>query len=201
MHKKTRAGGEKTRERILECALPLFARHGFAGTSTRMVAGAAEVNVATLAYYFQGKEGLYHAVVQRLHEDLAEQVPDALPAMPPDQLADWLADQMWSFVCAHRVHIQVLIRNVLDTGGHADVVMDRWIEGLYLRIDQLLGALRPDWSRVRGRLFVMSLMHTLARFAVEDREQLVSMAGKPADLDGEIRRFFADMLRVNLGLP
>jgi len=142
--RKTRAGGEQTRERILEAALPLFARHGYAGTSTRMVAGAADVNVATLAYYFDGKEGLHHAVVQRLHEDLAEQAPSELPALPARELAEWIADRMVAFANAHRVHIKVLIRNVLDSGGHAEVVMDRWTEGLLARGEHLIRLARPE---------------------------------------------------------
>lgn len=79
-----RGGGENTRERILTAALPLFAAHGFAGTSTRMIAKSANVNVATLAYYFEGKEGLYLTVLQRLHEDLVSFLPSAMPALGPD---------------------------------------------------------------------------------------------------------------------
>ena len=61
--RKQRADGARTRERILAEALPLFAARGFAGTSVRQVAAAAEVNVATLAYHFSDKQGLYDAVV------------------------------------------------------------------------------------------------------------------------------------------
>jgi len=199
--RKTRAVGEKTRERILEAALPLFARHGFAGTSTRLVAGAAEVNVATLAYYFDDKEGLYDAVCQRLHEDLAVQMPTALPVESPGDLAPWLAERAWAFVTEHKLHIQVLIRNVLDKGGHEAVVMDHWVEDLLVRAEMLVGLFRPTWTGHRRRLFVLSVMHAAARFAVEDRDQLYAMAGRPADLDAEIRAFLADHLRVNLGLP
>jgi AcrR family transcriptional regulator len=193
--------GEKTRERILEAALPLFARHGYAGTSTRMVAGAAEVNVATLAYYFEDKEGLYLAVCQRLHEDLADQIPSAPPPVSPHELAPWFADHAWNFVKAHRVHIQVLIRNVLDEGGHEAEIMDKWSGPLLSKVEALLGLFRPDWSPSRRRLFVLSMMHAVARFAVEDPGQLHAMAGAPADLDAEIRSFLADHLRINLGLP
>lgn len=200
MARKSGSGGESTRERILEAALPLFAQHGYAGTSTRMVAGAAEVNVATLAYYFEGKEGLYHAVVQRLHEDLSEQAPTVLPDVPPAELAEWLAERAYGFAVTHRLHIRVLIRNVLDTGGHADVVMDRWSEDLLARTDQILGLVKPQWSRTRRRLFVLSLVHTVARFAIEDRAQFEAMAGHPDDLDAEILAFLADLLRTHLGL-
>ena len=64
--------GAKTRDGVLDVALPLFARHGFAGTSIRMVAREAKVNVATLAYHFGDKRGLYQAVLERLYVEVRQ---------------------------------------------------------------------------------------------------------------------------------
>ena len=50
------------RERLLEAGLRLFADHGFAKTSTRELAEAAGVNIASISYYFGDKAGLYRAV-------------------------------------------------------------------------------------------------------------------------------------------
>src|SRR5690606_31940468 len=117
------------------------------------------------------------------------------------RLAEALAEVMWRFVSEHRVHIRVLIRNVLDTGAHTDVVMSRFVFDLMDRLDQIVMALRPDWTKVRGRLFVLSLMHTLARFAVGGRARLSAMAGEPDDLDAAVRAFLRDTVRDNLRLP
>ena len=199
--RKRQVEGESTRERILAAALPLFSEHGYAGTSTRMVAGAADVNVATLAYYFEGKEGLYTAVCERLHQDLAEAAPTAPPPLPMTDLPRWAADLGWSFAKEHRLHIRLLLRNVLDSGRHVDVVMTRWSDELLDRGDRIVQALRPDWDRVRRRMTILSLVHTVARLAVEDEDQLRQMAGQPDDLDEAIRQFLADHLRLLLGLP
>lgn len=51
-----------TRARLLNAALRLFAAQGFAQTSTREIAIAAEVNIAAISYYFSDKAGLYRAV-------------------------------------------------------------------------------------------------------------------------------------------
>jgi AcrR family transcriptional regulator len=50
-----------TRERLLRAAVDVFGRHGYAGTSTRMLAAAADVNLQAIPYHFGGKEGLYAA--------------------------------------------------------------------------------------------------------------------------------------------
>lgn len=57
-----RSDGVEARNRLLRAALPLFASKGFAKTSTREVAAAAGVNVASISYYFGDKAGLYRAV-------------------------------------------------------------------------------------------------------------------------------------------
>ena len=49
------------RERLLHQALALFASQGFAKTSTREIAEAAQTNVASISYYFGDKAGLYRA--------------------------------------------------------------------------------------------------------------------------------------------
>ncbi len=47
------------RERLLEAAEVLFCDQGFSGTSVRDLAGEAGCNIASVNYYFGGKEQLY----------------------------------------------------------------------------------------------------------------------------------------------
>ena len=60
--KPLRSDGAEARARLLDAALALFAEKGFAKTSTREIALAAHVNVASISYYFGDKAGLYRAV-------------------------------------------------------------------------------------------------------------------------------------------
>ena len=53
---------DSARERLLSAGLRLFAHQGFAKTSTRELAEAAQVNVAAISYYFGDKAGLYRTV-------------------------------------------------------------------------------------------------------------------------------------------
>lgn len=52
------------RRRILEAAIPLFARLGYGSASVRELAEAAGVTKPTLYYHFGNKEGLYVAAVE-----------------------------------------------------------------------------------------------------------------------------------------
>lgn len=61
---------EETRERILDAAEKLFARHGFYGVSVRQITGEAGVDVALAHYYFGTKMGLFDAVFLRRAEIL-----------------------------------------------------------------------------------------------------------------------------------
>lgn len=55
------AGPSESRQRLLQAALRCFAEHGFEKTSTRMIADAAQANVAAIRYYFGDKAGIYRA--------------------------------------------------------------------------------------------------------------------------------------------
>ncbi|MBL8234673.1 MAG: TetR/AcrR family transcriptional regulator [Bryobacterales bacterium] len=54
-----------TKDRILDAAEKFFAVHGFDATSIRMIATAANVNLAAINYHFQSKEALLQAVYSR----------------------------------------------------------------------------------------------------------------------------------------
>ena len=60
--RKQRSDGAEARSRLMLAALRLFAEKGFAKTSTRDIALAAGVNIASIKYYFGDKAGLYRVV-------------------------------------------------------------------------------------------------------------------------------------------
>jgi TetR/AcrR family transcriptional regulator, regulator of cefoperazone and chloramphenicol sensitivity len=62
--KELRIDGQEARTRLLDAALTLFAEKGFAATSIRELALAAQVNVSAISYYFGDKAGLYRAVYE-----------------------------------------------------------------------------------------------------------------------------------------
>jgi AcrR family transcriptional regulator len=55
---------ERSRAAILDAALVEFGERGFAGARTVAIANRAGVNAQLIAYYFDGKAGLYEAVTK-----------------------------------------------------------------------------------------------------------------------------------------
>lgn len=53
-----------SRLKLIEAATILFAQKGLAGVSIREIAKQAGVNSALISYHFEGKEGLYAAVLE-----------------------------------------------------------------------------------------------------------------------------------------
>src|SRR3712207_2703409 len=56
---------EATQQQILDAAEIEFAQHGLHGTRVDPIAARAGVAPRMIYYYFQSKEGLYQAVLQR----------------------------------------------------------------------------------------------------------------------------------------
>ncbi len=56
---------EATQQQILDAGEQEFARHGLKGARMSAIAEGAQVTSATLHYYFENKENLYKAVLQR----------------------------------------------------------------------------------------------------------------------------------------
>jgi AcrR family transcriptional regulator len=67
------AAGAGTRARILDVAERLFVRHGYDGTSLRLITSEAAVNLAAVNYHFGGKEALMEAVLKRRLDWLNEE--------------------------------------------------------------------------------------------------------------------------------
>ncbi len=68
--KNTREDGDATKRHILETAVRLFAEHGYADTTSKMICREAGVNMASVNYHFGSRDGLYLAVLEDVHEQI-----------------------------------------------------------------------------------------------------------------------------------
>ncbi|HEY9823691.1 MAG TPA: TetR/AcrR family transcriptional regulator [Candidatus Sericytochromatia bacterium] len=74
-----------TQQQILDAAELEFARHGLKGTRMSDIAAHARITTATIHYYFENKEGLYRAVLQRPINEVQAMVEQLnLDHLPPE---------------------------------------------------------------------------------------------------------------------
>ena len=65
-----RTDGNTTRLHILETAGQLFAERGFAEATSKEICTRAGTNMAAINYHFNGRDGLYEAVLIEAHRQL-----------------------------------------------------------------------------------------------------------------------------------
>jgi len=102
---------------IMEAAEKLFAEHGFAGTSVRDIAEAAQVNLAMISYYFGSKEKLMEAMFQHRGSDFKIQLENILqnknlsPIQKVEKLIDDYIERIFRKQCFHRIMTREQLNN------------------------------------------------------------------------------------------
>jgi TetR/AcrR family transcriptional regulator len=112
---ETRAEPE-TRERILDAAEELFARRGLAGTAMRDIAKQVGLTAASLYNHFEGKQGLYEAVLERGVRPLI----GLMRGLPSREHTPSDMEAMIEAIMAHlerRPHLPQLIQHEVIGGG------------------------------------------------------------------------------------
>ena len=158
---------ESTAERILSEGIRCFAERGYKAATTRLLAEAAGVNVATLAYHFGDKEGLYRAAQERVREELLGYQPDLtlLAGGTSAERIERLARHVYAYLRQRPLALRLLLRAEGDPAGQVAR------EGLLARAEaawELLG-LPPRRSR---RLELLALGELFARFAAREAAEL-----------------------------
>src|SRR5579864_9276264 len=91
---RRRTRGADTRALILDAARDVLARQGYAGTTMRAIADAAQVQPSLVHYHFGGKQQLLAAVLDRENERLLERQRTLFAGAQP------LAEK-WVTACAY----------------------------------------------------------------------------------------------------
>lgn len=82
---RARLTGEERREQILESAVAVFGRRGFAGATTRELAREAGVSEAMIFRFFPDKAALYRAIIDRFIAASGDPFPRAAAAARDDE--------------------------------------------------------------------------------------------------------------------
>ena len=153
----------ETRERLLTEAARLFAARGFARVTVRDICQAAHANVAAVNYHFQGKRGLYDAVIRMAIERMQQTTEAAQEAGRGKPASGQLAAYVSVFlqrVIPHRdswIH-QLMVRELAEPTPALQLVVREVLEprARYLtRVVASLMQLRPDDLRVQRELGIL----------------------------------------------
>ena len=154
-----------TRLRILQTAPAVFAESGFAGSSTRRLAAAAGVNIATLAYHFGDKHGLYEATLDHAYGMLIDTPMLDVAELPRRERARAFVADLYQTAREHQDSVRLLLRHIMAEGKLPDGVSKRGRHRLMQRLQDSLDTLKVGEA---DPLVLMSLTHLIAHYAVSD---------------------------------
>lgn len=108
-------GSGELQSRLLDAAEDLFARRGYAATPLRAVAERAGANPALIHYYFDSKQGLLRAVLDRALQPMADALAGMREGEKPDPLE--IAGLMFDMAGRHPALPRLIVREVMLSGG------------------------------------------------------------------------------------
>lgn len=141
-----RQDADRSRQRLLDAALDVFAAKGYAGARVQEIADRAGVNKQLINYYFDSKEGLYREL-QRTW--LCRERIFAHPDLPLDELA---VRYLREALTEPRLTRLMAWRGLLE--GEADPPPDD-LSPTDLRSRQTRGEIAPDLDPASVRLAIM----------------------------------------------
>jgi AcrR family transcriptional regulator len=127
-----RSKGEQTGERILDAAEALFAQRGYEGTSLREIARHAGIQQPGLYNYFENKQALYAAVLDRALAPMADAMQIELSRTKPKEIQTTLAAVMTDILLEHP-KMAALFQRALqgDDASIGNRLIRRWLDRLF----------------------------------------------------------------------
>lgn len=193
---KRRTDGQATRERILEAAGELFAADGYAQTTAKAIADRAEVALPLINYHFDGREGLYRAVLIEAHRRLGK-LSD-LRALSESELPAKAKLRVLIYGLVRPAtkrqpgwHINVLAKEIFAPSAHFPFLFEAEVPTKLAIIKQILSDITSipadDPALVRCVICVLAPCSML----------LVAARGAPGPLD-EVRRMPREAIITHL---
>lgn len=142
-----------TRDRILRAALEIFAEHGFKVATVREICTRAEVNVASVNYYFRSKEALYREALMYAFREADRKYPQiafADATLPPEDRLRFFIRSLLSRLLddSHLgFHAQLLAREIVDPTGALDYLVDTVMRPRFQALRDIVPRLAgSDWA-------------------------------------------------------
>ena len=147
--------GERTRARILEVAEAMFAAQGYEATTLRDIAKEVPIQQPGLYNYFETKDDLYGAVIEKVFKDMLESFVSFSREIDASDRTEELPIRTVRYLSEHPLSAQLLYRELLK-GDDIHPVMERWVRQLLAAATQPLDAMGVG---PRDRLIVVLAMY------------------------------------------
>jgi AcrR family transcriptional regulator len=138
---------EETKEHILEAAIEVLAKHGYAGAHVSEIAEKAGANVALIYRYFGNKEQLLQTVLDQFvkacqlqREALDIQQPPPSSARQLHGLVRWA----WEHLDKQRDLLKIVLFEALVDEGHNELLFQCFDTSLLSRLPSDLAERRDD---------------------------------------------------------
>jgi AcrR family transcriptional regulator len=154
---KTDAGFKKpVRDRLLDVAEELFCEHGFEGTRIRELAAAAGCNIASVNYYFGGKEQLYievwRRILVRMRDARLTSIRQVMSQSDASAFIGPLMDETKG-----RSLLKLMAREMLDQHLPANMLVEEVIKPTMAAMQQALPKACPGLEESKVPLMIFSI--------------------------------------------
>lgn len=159
----SREDGRETKARIIEAAGPLFAQHGYDGTTSKEICQKAGVNMAAVNYHFGSRDGLYVAVLEEVQDylvnvdvlkKLAQQ--EGSPRQKLERFVDYFIEDAFR---RNDWHVRVWIQELLHPSPYIqNIISQKGLPKFYISSGVLQQALGYDTADIRFYSAYLSLI-------------------------------------------
>ena len=191
--RESSARAAATELRILRAAEAAFARRGLAGTRVREIARAAGLNAATLYLYFESKEALYQAVLDRGFRPIVDLVEGFEVDAGRRPSVEQLVERVLGYLGGRPDLSRLIYLEAISQGELLPHLARTWFRPLFERIALHIKGVpaRGGWDEAQLPLVAAAMTHVIfGHFALAD------LLGEVLDRDP----LAPDFLREQTGL-
>ena len=167
-------------DRLIEAAEELFCRRGFNETSVRDIAAMAGCNVASVNYYFGGKDHLYLEIWRRrlafMRQTRLASIEKVMSASGQPQLEDLLRSYAISFIepliegSPQCRFINLMAREMIDPHLPRDMYLTEMVSPVLNALSEALLKICPWLDRGKISMVIFSIVGQLLMHTVCVRE-------------------------------
>ena len=164
---KARKDPGSMKAKILAAARGLFGEYGFHGTTTRMIAKKAKIDISTLHYHWGDKKDLYEAVLLDMNRDLGRElieVEKSIHGRPLGERIKIAIAAMTDYLFAHPEISNLVLHRYFSKTRH-EMIIDFKVPEFTGDIARSMG-LTKDAKKTppRGMLEVLTVMNGIHNF-------------------------------------